>query len=61
MNTTAIRKQIHKRIDTLSDDAVEQIADFTLFIMARKHIAPDYGEWAGQEWQDFTLIIPFLD
>ncbi len=55
MNTTQIRKQLHKRIDNLPDDIIEQIADFTLFIMAKKHITPVYEEWEGHQWQDFAL------
>ena len=55
MSMSQLRKQLHKRIDNLPDDIVEQIANFTLFIMAQKHIHPIYEEWQGQQWQDFAL------
>jgi hypothetical protein len=55
MTTIEIRKQLHKRIDNLPDDIVEQIADFTVFIMAKKRITPVYEEWAGHQWHDFAL------
>ena len=55
MNTLQIRRQLHKRIDNLPDDAVEQIADFTVFIMAKKKNSPAYEEWTVHQWQDFAL------
>lgn len=50
-----LREQLHQQIDTLPDDIVEQIVDFTLFVMARRQIAPDYVEWERNQWQDFAL------
>jgi len=55
MATVDIRKQLRKQIDKLPDDVVAQIADFTLFVMSRRQIAPMYAEWTQSEWQDFTL------
>jgi len=52
---TAIREQLYKQIDRLPDDVVEQIADFTFFIMSRRQIAPSYADWDGNQWQDFAL------
>jgi hypothetical protein len=34
---------------------VEEIADFTLIVMARRQIKPDYSEWDDQNWRDLTL------
>ena len=53
MNTMQIRKQLHQRIDNLADDALEQVADFTLFVMAKKQTL--YEEWTVHQWQDFAL------
>ena len=50
-----IREQLRQQIDSLPDDIVEQIADFTLFIMARRHITPNYEDWDSSQWQDFAL------
>jgi hypothetical protein len=55
MNASQLRAQLHKHIDNLPDDIIEQIADFTLFVMDKKHIHPEYEEWDGQQWQDFAL------
>jgi hypothetical protein len=50
-----IREQLHKQIDSLPQELVEQIADFTLFVMARKKLSPGYAEWEHSQWQSFAL------
>ena len=55
MTTMTIREQLYKQIDNLPDDVVEQIADFTLFVMARRQITPGYADWDSNQWQDFAL------
>ena len=55
MTTTAIREQLHKYIDNLPDDIVQQIADFVLFLMARQKISSTYEDWDSSQWQDFVL------
>ena len=55
MTHTTIREQLCKQIDNLPDDVVEQVADFTLFLMARRQIAPNYADWKNDEWQGFVL------
>jgi hypothetical protein len=49
------REQLHKQIDKLPDDLVQQIADFTLFVMARRKISSGYNDWSSSQWQDFAL------
>jgi enoyl reductase-like protein len=49
------REQLFKQINSLPDDIVQQIADFTFFVMARRKITPLYAEWKSSQWQDFTL------
>jgi hypothetical protein len=53
--TTDIREQLHRQIDRLPNDIVRQIADYTLFVMARRQIPPAYTEWNDEQWQAFTL------
>jgi hypothetical protein len=53
--TTTIREQLCKQINDLPDDVVEQVADFTLFIMARRQITPSYENWSRTRWQEFAL------
>lgn len=55
MTTATIREQLYKQIDAMPDDVVEQIADFALFVMARRQIAPGYVDWDSNQWQDFAL------
>jgi hypothetical protein len=55
MTTMTVREQLQKQIDTLPDDIVQQIADFTFFVMARRDIAPLYVDWTNNQWQDFSL------
>ena len=55
MNRSAIREQLHQQIDKLPDKLVEQIVDFTLFVMARRKIKPLYDELSQGQWQDFVL------
>ncbi len=61
MTTTDIREQLHAQIDNLPADIVEQIADFTLFVMSRRQIAPLYADWRQTEWQTFVLEQFFHD
>ncbi len=55
MTTVVFREQLWKQIDTLPDDIVQQIADFTFFVMARRGITPLYADWDSSQWQDFSL------
>ena len=55
MSEMQVREQLHKRIDALPDELVEQVADFTLFVMARKQNPLSYEEWTLRQWQDFAL------
>ncbi|MFN8384995.1 MAG: hypothetical protein U0V48_01250 [Anaerolineales bacterium] len=55
MDILQIRKQLHKRIDSLPDDVIAQVADFTLFIMVKNQISPLYEEWEINQWQNFAL------
>lgn len=55
MSNTILRKQLYTQIDSLPDDIVRQIAEFTSFLVAKKHKAPDYIDWSDSEWQTFSL------
>jgi hypothetical protein len=43
MNTTSIRRRLHKQIDRLPDELVQQAADFVLF-PALKETVPHYED-----------------
>ena len=49
MTIVITREQLHKQIDALPDDVVEQIADFTLFLIARRQLTTAYAEWNGRQ------------
>ena len=55
MNSVTFREQLHHQIDYLPDDIVQQVADFTYFVMARREITPLYADWDDSQWQDFSL------
>jgi hypothetical protein len=55
MNVASIRERLHKQIDRLPDELVEQVADFALFLLAKQKAAPFYEDWSDPEWQDFAL------
>ena len=55
MSTITIREQLHKQIEHLPDEVVQEIADFTLFVMARRQIKPVYTDWEDNQWQTFAL------
>ena len=61
MATMVIREQLHKQIDSLPDDIVRQIADFSLFMMARWKQSSAYADWNSSQWQDFVLGQFFRD
>jgi hypothetical protein len=61
MGSVAIREQLHKQIDILPDEVVEQIADFAVFVMVRKNITPKYGDRDQSQWQDFALAQFFIE
>ena len=54
MATINVREQLHQQIDHLPDEVVEQIADFTLFVMTRRHLL-DYADWDRDQWREFSL------
>ena len=55
MLTATLREQLTKQINTLPDDVIHQIADFTFFVMSRRGIPSLYDDWDGQKWQNFAL------
>ena len=61
MTTVTIREQLYRQIDKLPDDVVEQTADFTLFAMTRRQIAPSYVDWGSSQWQDLALAQLFRE
>jgi hypothetical protein len=55
MTAPAIREQLHKQIDSLPDEIVQQIADFTSFLMAKQNPSAAYSDWDSHQWQAFAL------
>jgi predicted component of type VI protein secretion system len=55
VNKMTSREQLHHQIDALPDDVVEQIADFALFVMARRQLNKSFTDWSNQQWQAFAL------
>ncbi len=61
MTAMMTREKLYKQIDSLPDDVVQQVADFALFVMARRGISPVYMDWNDSQWQDFVLGQFFRD
>lgn len=61
MKSANLREELHEQIDHLPDDIVEQIADFTMYVMARRDISPPYEEWDDAHWQRFALEMLYRD
>jgi len=55
MKTDLLRERLHSQIDRLPDDLLEQIADFVLFLLAKRKAAPSYENWDEADWQQFAL------
>lgn len=49
------REQLHQQIDQLPDHIVEQIANFTSFIITQQSNMPEYSNWEDKDWQEFSL------
>jgi hypothetical protein len=61
MNIKILRARLLEQINHLPDDAVEQIADFAMFVMIKRRIEPLYEDWDDQLWQDFALSQLFAE
>ena len=61
MTNTPEREQLHKYIDSLPDDIIQQLSDFALFLLAKRRIASTYTEWTPEQWQAFVLEPFFRD
>jgi len=61
MNIKLLRARLLEQINHLPDDAVEQIADFAMFVMIKRRIEPLYEDWDDQLWQDFALSQLFAE
>ncbi len=55
MNTTLLREQLSRQLYELPDDIVNEIADFTAFVVTRRQIASPYVEWSDSQWQALSL------
>lgn len=61
MATATIRELLHRQIDVLPDEVVQQIADFALFVAARRKIGGDYVDWDAEQWEKFAIEQFFRD
>lgn len=55
MNTTLLREQLSRQLYELPDDIVNEIADFTAFVLTRRKMASPYIEWSDSQWQALSL------
>ncbi len=55
MNTTSLREQLSRQLYELPDEIVNEIADFTAFVLTRRKAASPYIEWSDSQWQALSL------
>ena len=55
MNTTLLREQLSRQLYELPDDIVNEIADFTAFVLTRRKMVSPYIEWSDSQWQALSL------
>ncbi len=55
MSTTSIREQLSWQLHELPDDIVNEIADFTAFVLTRRKISSPYFERSDSQWQALSL------
>ena len=60
MSAALIREQLQEQIEHLPEDILQQVADFTLFMMNRRGIEP-FVEWEDKQWQEFSLAQLFRE
>ena len=55
MSTISVREQLSRQLYELPDGIVNEIADFTAFVLTRRKIASPYFEWSDSQWQALSL------
>jgi hypothetical protein len=55
MTASSMREQLRRQIDSLPDDLLTEIADFTAFILARRQGTTTYADWSEGDWRQFAL------
>lgn len=55
MSTISVREQLSQQLQELPDDIVNEIADFTAFVLTRRKRASLYFEWSDSQWQALSL------
>lgn len=55
MSTISVPEQLSRQLHELPGDIVNEIADFTAFVLTRRKIASPYFEWSDSQWQALSL------
>lgn len=55
MNTIDLRERLYQQLEELPDDIVDEIADFTAFVAARRRMPATYLEWTDHQWGRMML------
>lgn len=50
-----LREKMQIQLSLLPDSLLQEVADFTAFIMARHQIESPYQDWQEDEWSQFAL------
>ncbi len=55
MGILSLREQLQKQLELLPEDVLNEVADFTAFILARRQITVAYRDWSDAQWHEFAL------
>ena len=55
MSTITIRETLHRQLELLPDELIQEIADFTAFILVKRRQPLAYAEWQQGSWSNFAL------
>lgn len=55
MSTATARERLNRQLNELPDDIVDEIADFTAFVLARRQIPAPYLDWTEGQWKTLSL------
>ena len=50
-----LREKMQIQLNLLPESLLQEVVDFTAFIMARHNIESPYSDWQDGEWSQFAL------
>ena len=54
MTGQPLREQLHHQIDTMPEDVLAEVADFTAFVLDRRQNGGEHRDWSDSAWRSFA-------